>query len=188
MKNLFQYHFTFAATGTDSGINAGDTCKEILPGFFFMLLVINAEEFLAQSQFSLAISVAQDPIVPDLHEAIRENMEKKAADKLESIQGHRLQGIVIVAVAISEGDLIFLHPDESIIGDGHSVSVSPKIIHYGLSAGKGRFAVHDPLLVIEIIEHCLEGVILFQMGDVSGKNQLSFFFCLLEIGKELSPK
>ena len=85
-----------------------------------LLVAINIEEFLAQSQFSLAVSVAQDPIVPDLHEAIREDMEKKATDTLQGIQGHRLQGVIIVAVPISESDLIFFHLEHSVVGDSYS--------------------------------------------------------------------
>jgi len=191
VKNFFQYHFTFAATGADSGILAGDASQEFLPGFlfFFMFLeVINAEEFLAESQLFLAVSVAQDAIMPDLHETIREDMQEKAADKLGSIQGHQLQGIVITAIPISEGDLIFLHRDQPVIGNGHPVSVSPQIVHHGFSAGKGRLAVNHPLPVIEILEHGVEGLALFQMGNVSGENQLSFLSGLFNIGEELSPK
>ncbi len=154
----------------------------MLPG------TINADEFLAQSQFCLAVSVAQDAIISDLHEAIREDVQEKATDKLGSIQGHRFNPVVIFAIPISEGDLISLHRGQPIIGNGHPVSVSAQIIHDGFSAGKGWLTVHHPLLVIEVIEHGLEGSVPFQRGNGSGKNQPSFFSCLFEVGKELSSK
>ncbi len=189
MENLFEHHFPFAATGADSGINSRDTGQEILPGFLFMLPgTIDAEESFALGQFCLAVSVAQDAIMPDLHEAIREDMQEKAADKLGRIQGHQPDGIVFAAISISEGDLISFHLDQPVVRNGHPVSVSPQVIHHGFGAGKGWLAVHHPLLVIEIIEKSPEGSILFQVGNVSGKNQTSFFSCLFEIGKELSPK
>jgi len=189
MENLFQHHLPFAAPGADPGIDSRDTGKEFLPGLFFMLPgTINAEEFFAQDQLCRAVSVTQDAIMPDFHETIREDMQEKATDKLGSIQGHQLQGIVITAIPILEGDLVSFHRDQPVIGNGHPMRVSPQIVHDSFSAGKGWLAVHHPLLVIEIIEHGLEGSILFQWGNVSGKNQLSFFSCLFEIGKELSPK
>jgi len=189
MQNLFQHHFPFAATGADPGIDSRDTGQEILPGFLFMLpRTIDAEESFALGQFCLAVSVAQDAIMPDLHETIREYMQEKAADKLGRIQGHQPDGIVFAAIPILESDLIFFHFDQPVVRNGHPVSVSPQIIHHGFGAGKGGLAVHHPLLAIEIIEHGLEGLVLFQVGNVAGKNQLSFFSCLFEIGKELSPE
>ena len=154
----------------------------MLPG------TIDAEESFALGQFCLAVSVAQDAIVPDLHEAIREDMQEKATDKLGSIQGHQPQGIVVAAIPISEGDLISLHLDQPVVRNGHPVRVAPQIVHDSFGAGKGGLAVHHPLLVIEIIKHGLEGSILFQVGNAAGENQLSFLLGLFEIGKELSPE
>ena len=68
------------------------------------------------------------------------------------------------------------------------MSVSAQTIHYGFSNAKERLAVHHPLTPVEIIESSLEGVLLFQVDDFSGKSQLSFLLGLLAIGEELSPE
>lgn len=69
---------------------------------------INTEECLAQNQFCLAVSAAQDAVMPDLHETIGQDMKEKATDKLGSLQGHQSNPIVILAVSIWEGDLTSL--------------------------------------------------------------------------------
>ena len=53
---------------------AGYPGEEVLPrfGFLFSSLMpaINAEESLTQAQFCIPVPVAQDSVVPDLHEPI----------------------------------------------------------------------------------------------------------------------
>ena len=50
-------------------------------------------------------SVGQKAEVTDAHEAIRQDVEQKAADKLMGIQSHRFQTVFVFSVAVGEGDL-----------------------------------------------------------------------------------
>lgn len=42
----------------------------------------------------------------DFHEALGQDVEKKAADELRGVQGHELDLIIVIAVSISESDLV----------------------------------------------------------------------------------
>lgn len=68
------------------------------------------------------------------------------------------------------------------------MGVSAQIIHHGFGIGKWGLAVNHPFSRIEILDHGVEGLILFQVGSVAWENQLSFLLGLLEVGKELCPE
>ena len=53
-------------------------------------------------------AVGQKTEVTDAHEAIGQDMEQKAADKLLGIERHRFQSVFIFSVPVSEGDLAVL--------------------------------------------------------------------------------
>jgi len=149
---------------------------------------VNAEKFLAYGQLFISAPVAQDSIVSDLHEAVGQDVQEKATDELRGVQGHELDRIVVVTVSVPESDLIIFYAYESVVGYGHPMSISAQVFHDRLSIVERGFAVNNPFLIIKLIEHGLEGLVLFEAGDVSGKRQFSFFPGLFEIGQELAPK
>jgi hypothetical protein len=53
-------------------------------------------------------SVGQKTEMTDAHEAIGQDMEQKAADKLLRTQGHRFQPVFIFSVPVGESDLAVL--------------------------------------------------------------------------------
>lgn len=70
------------------------------------MLRVNTKKFLAYGQVFISAAVAQDSIMSDLHEALGQDVQKKAADKLRGVQGHELDLIIAIAVSISESDLV----------------------------------------------------------------------------------
>jgi len=68
------------------------------------------------------------------------------------------------------------------------MGVSGQVFHDGLSIMERRFTVDNPFLTIKLIKHGLEGLLLFEAGNISGKHEVSLFSGLFEVGQELSPK
>jgi len=118
-KGFLEPHLSFTAERADPGIYASDPGEEVLPGFprFFCVFMrtVNTEQFPAPREMRLSVSVAQDPIVPDLHEAIWEDVEEKPADELGSLQAHHLEGVTVMAIPVSEGDLALLQLDQPVV-------------------------------------------------------------------------
>jgi hypothetical protein len=68
--------------------------------------------------------------MPDLHETIGKYMKKKAANKLENIQVHQLEPVMIARVPVADGYPIPFKLYDTIIGNGYSVSVTTQIINH----------------------------------------------------------
>ena len=96
-------------------------------------------------------------------------MHEKAANELFCAEGHIFDRIVVIAIPIPDGDLIPLHVDHSVIGNGDPVGVSPQIVHDGFCIGERAFAVDDPFLLIQIAEEVMERSILLQVVDLPGE-------------------
>ena len=80
VKDSLQYHLPFTAVWADSGINAVDAHEEVLAGFPVLFSAFiqfaNSEELLEQEEFSLCVSVTQDPVVSGLHETIGQDVQQ----------------------------------------------------------------------------------------------------------------
>ena len=105
--------------GTNPRVDSSDPFEQILPGLlvFFTIGVqgVNPEEFHAPREFAFCVSVAQDAIVSDLHEAIGQDVQEKPPDELEGIQSHQLHGIIIVSIPISEGDPVIFKLHQPVV-------------------------------------------------------------------------
>jgi hypothetical protein len=64
------------------------------------------KEFPAQFESLIPTSVGKEPIVPYFHEARREDMEKKAANKLILRQFHNFDHVMILVVFPLKANLL----------------------------------------------------------------------------------
>ncbi len=81
----------------------------------------------------------------DTDEALGEQMQQEAAQELIERYGHQFLFIVVSRVAPTKGDLAIGQRDQSMIGDGHAMSVAAEILEYILGAAEGWFGVDDPV-------------------------------------------
>ena len=79
---------------------------------------------------------------------------KEAADELGSRQAHTSGLGGIVWVPVSEGDVVAVDGFDAVVGDGHTVGVSPDVVDHVAGSSERLPAVDIPLLVIE---GCQEG-------------------------------
>lgn len=116
---MFTDHPAFTAVGADPGVDSGDAFEQLLPGhpvlFLILVWVADPEKGHALSQFGFSIPCAEDAIMPDFNEAIRQDVEEEAANELGCIQGHEFDLIVVVAISILEGHLIAFDFNQTVI-------------------------------------------------------------------------
>ena len=113
-------------------------------------LIRDTQQLLTLEQLCLTVSVTQDPVVSDLHEPIGQDVQEEASNELRDIQAHQLDGIIILAVSISEAHVISFHRGQPLIGERHPVGVSTQVLDNRFSTCEWGLAVHHPLLVIEV--------------------------------------
>ena len=103
------------------------------------------------------VSVGEDPIMPDLDEAGREDVLEEAADELESGQERGYGPLGIAGIAASEEDGLLRRAGDAMIGDGDAMGIASEVVDDLPGAGEGFFAVGDPLLVVERSEEPIDG-------------------------------
>jgi hypothetical protein len=58
-----------------------------------------------------------------------------------------------------------------VIADGDSVSISAQVLKNTFGAIEGRFAIDDPLLMIELVSESLKVPELLEMADRAGEDK-----------------
>jgi len=84
--------------------------------------------------------------VADTDEALGEQVQQEAVQKLIERQSHQFLLVVVSRVAPTKGDLAVSERDQSMVGDGHAMGVAAEILEHIFGAAKGWFGVDDPVL------------------------------------------
>ena len=78
--------------------------------------------------------------------------------------------------------------EEAVIADGDSVGISAQVLKNPLGATEGRFAIDDPLLVVEVFSEDFEVSGIFEMTETVGEDKIIFFEVIFEKTKELASE
>jgi hypothetical protein len=85
-------------------------------------------------------------------EAVGQDMQEKAPDKLMGLQAHGLHLIALAPIAIREADAAVTDIPEAMIGNRDAVGIAAQIIE-DLGWPRARLlGIHHPRLAIEVVE------------------------------------
>ena len=85
-------------------------------------------------------------------------MKKEPSDKLVGLERHGLLTVIVGIISPEEGNIAVLDGEDAVIADGDPVSISAEVLKDPLGAIEGRFAIDDPLLMIEMSPEGFEGL------------------------------
>src|SRR5271167_3546990 len=88
----------------------------------------------------------------------------------------------------TEGDLIVVEGDETMVGDGDAVSVASQIVEDMFCPGERSLGVDDPVLTEELMEETAEAIRLSEADERAVELELVLVKELLEPGGELAAK
>ena len=123
--------------------------------------------------------------MPDFDEPVGQNMEEEPPDKLVGIHRHDLLFVVVGVVPPPEGNLVVRYFHDPMIADRDSVGVSAENAHW---ATEGRFAVDDPLLLVQVGDEGIETPRRRKTAYDAGVNDFILRTELFQIGDELTLK
>jgi len=89
-------------------------------------------------------SVGQKTEMTDAHEALREDMEQKTANKLLGIQSHRFFSIPVSSISVAQGHFAVFDFKDTVVGQGHTMGVAAEVIKHGLWGTERLFCIDDP--------------------------------------------
>ncbi len=104
----------------------------------------HAEQVATTGELLCALAIAEEAVVADAMEALGEDMQQEAADKLVGRDGHDLLATAVPIVLPAETNGAIIDVDEAIVGDGDAVRVAADVIEDLLGSGEGRLGVDHP--------------------------------------------
>jgi hypothetical protein len=75
-----------------------------------------------------------------------------------------------------------------VIADRDPVSIPAQVLKNTFGAIEGRFAIDDPLFVVEVFSEGFEVSGIFEMAETVGKDKIIFFEVIIEKIKELASE
>jgi len=111
-----------------------------------------SQEAASLLEFGAARTMMQ-PKMTNADKAIWQDMREEATDELAGGQGHDFLCAFVAIVEVFEGDGIFAHGEEAMVGDGNAEDVATEILNQFLGAIKGRLNVDFPILGQSVLEH-----------------------------------
>ena len=118
----------------------------------------------------------------------RQNVKKEPSDKLAGLEGHGLLTVMVCIIPPSEGNIAVLDGEDAVITDRDPVGISAEVLKDAPGAIKGRFAIDDPLLMIEKSPERFEGSGFLEMADTAGEYKITRFEAMFEEVKELASE
>ncbi len=117
--------------------------------------------------------------------ARRQDMKQEPSDELVSRERHGLLTVIVCIIPPEERDLAVQYGEDAVIADGDPVGISAKVLKDTLDAIEGRFAIDDPLLIIEMSPEGFEGSGFLEMADAAGEYEIAPCEAFFEKVKEL---
>ena len=122
----------------------------------------------------------------DADESLRQDVKQESSDELVSSDGHRSHLVTARVISPTEGNVFAIEGDESVVGDGDTMSITAKIADDLFRPAEGGFGINNPILAKQCSEERREVFRFCQVVDRSGAGQPFFAMSAAESGDELS--
>jgi hypothetical protein len=111
----------------------------------------HGQQFADAGDVGLACRAREQSVMPDAVEAVRQNMQQKAAHELVGIERHELMalGAATAVVLLAEGHADLVEGDQAAVRDRDPVRIEREIGEHGFGASERRLGIDDPSLLPE---------------------------------------
>ena len=115
-------------------------------------------------------------------------MKKEPPDQFICLQRQGLLAVTVGIISPEKRNMAVPVGEDAVIADGDSVSISAEVLKNTFGAIEGRFAIDDPLLVVEMSPERFEGSGFLEMADTAGEYKIirreAFFEQIKELPSE----
>jgi hypothetical protein len=112
--------------------------------------------------------------VPDTDKTFGQDVKQKAAHELVRGNGHDSGLVAACIVPPTKRDVAAIEGNETVVGDGDTVSVAPEVTDHLLRAAEGGLGVDDPVLAKQRSEKRREALWAFPgAGSIRRKSVVS---------------
>ena len=118
----------------------------------------------------------------------RQNMKKEPSDKFICLQRHGLLTVIVGIISPEKRNIAIPIGEDAVIADRDPVGISAEVLKDAPGAIKGRFAIDDPLLLVELSPEGFEVAGIREMTDTALEYKITRFEAMLEEVKELASE
>lgn len=122
------------------------------------------------------------------HIARGQYMKKEPPDKFIGLQRHGFLTVPVGIISPEKRNMAVPDSDDTVIADGDSMGIPAKVLKDPIGAIEGRFAIDDPVLLIEMSPERFEGSRCLEMADPAGEYKIicreAFFESIQELPSE----
>ena len=115
-------------------------------------------------------------------------MKKESPDELIRLERHGLFTVLVRVISPEERNIAIMVGKDAVIANRDPVGISAKVLENTFGATEGRFAIDNPLLLIELFPEDLEVAWHHEMTDTAREDKFISFKTMLEVVKELASE
>jgi hypothetical protein len=112
----------------------------------------NTQQLTAVGEGVFLGAVGEETKVANAHESRGQGVKQEASDEHSGLQGQRLQGIAVFAVAVGEGDLAIFDRKNPVVGNRHPMGIAAQVIENFLRRREGLLGIDVPVLSAERLD------------------------------------
>ena len=135
----------------------------------------------------LAVTIGHKTKVPDLVQALGQNMQAEAAQEFHRVEGLGAQLASSLMIFEAEGDVSVLQSHQTVVRDGDAVGVASQVLE-DMRRITGFFGVDDPFLLPQRRQQAFPDFGLGELPAATRQGQLALVIELLEPLDIESPK
>jgi len=85
-------------------------------------------------------------------------MHQEVLDEGVGMELFNLSTITLLAIAARKANLVALHVEQTMVGNGHPVGIAAEVVEGVLGRTKRHLGVDDPLLLADALEEAFAGI------------------------------
>ena len=178
---------TAAGTWTQQHAGFVDCCFGRL-GFFQARR--HREQLAGACDIGRAVAIGKQSVVADAVEAVRQDVDEKAADELVRAERDDFvsRAAIGAIILVPEGDAVVVGGDQPAVGDGDAVGIAREISEHRLGSTERRLCVEVPLDLAQRRQIRLERSGVIEVGVDAKKLEVTGLVGGAELGQEQSPE
>ena len=115
------------------------------------------------------MTIGQDAVVPDTHEARREHVHEKSANELDRVERRGPLATSLGVILPAEGNLAILQTEQATVADGRLVRVPSQVLQDSRGSSPWWLGIHDPVGSHGLRQQMVELSWVGQRGELAGE-------------------
>ena len=148
------------------------------------------EQLAGACDIGRAVAIGKQSVVADAVEAVRQDVDEKAADELVRAERDDFvsRAAIGAIILVPEGDAVVVGGDQPAVGDGDAVGIAREISEHRLGSTERRLCVEVPLDLAQRRQIRLERSGVIEVGVDAKKLEVTGLVGGAELGQEQSPE